>query len=194
MDDRLDIQGSAGTCHGDMMQQSSLFTYSDVGYGYSVEKGTTTGYSFTIAEEYYNYGMPQEMQHFTDCVLNDTRAHGDGRRRTRVARGHLRGIPFCRHGQENRFPARTHCRGSGGASLPCLEAGDQPSGKLGSDWRGATSSGLVRRHRAAGSRILSTPRSCDRDKGRAAGGRSPRPRASAPHCITPSSFRRLTGP
>ena len=72
MDDRLDIQGTAGTCHGDMMQQSSLFTYSDIGYDYSVEKGTTTGYSFAIAEEYYNYGMPQEMQHFTDCVLNDT--------------------------------------------------------------------------------------------------------------------------
>jgi len=71
MDDRLDILGSAGTCHGDMMAQSSLFTYSDVGYGYSVEKGNTTGYSFTVAEEYYNYGMPQEMQHFTDCVLND---------------------------------------------------------------------------------------------------------------------------
>ncbi len=71
MDDRLDIQGSAGTCHGDMMQQSSLFAYSDVGYGYSVEKGTTTGYSFAIAEEYYNYGMPQEMQHFTDCVVED---------------------------------------------------------------------------------------------------------------------------
>ncbi len=71
MDDRLDIQGSAGTCHGDMMQQSSLLAYSDVGYGYSVEKGTTTGYSFAIAEEYYNYGMPQEMQHFTDCVIED---------------------------------------------------------------------------------------------------------------------------
>jgi myo-inositol 2-dehydrogenase / D-chiro-inositol 1-dehydrogenase len=71
MDNRLDMQGSAGTCHGDMMQQSSLFTYSDAGYGHSVEKSTTTGYSFTIAEEYENYGMPQEMQHFTDCVLND---------------------------------------------------------------------------------------------------------------------------
>lgn len=71
MDDRLDIQGSGGTCHGDMMQQSSLFAYSDVGYGYSVEKGSTLGYSYAIAEEYYNYGMPQEMQHFTDCVLHD---------------------------------------------------------------------------------------------------------------------------
>jgi myo-inositol 2-dehydrogenase / D-chiro-inositol 1-dehydrogenase len=71
MDDRLDIQGSKGTCHGDMMQQSSLFAYSDVGYGYSVEKGTSVGYSYAIAEEYYNYGMPQEMQHFTDCVLGD---------------------------------------------------------------------------------------------------------------------------
>jgi myo-inositol 2-dehydrogenase/D-chiro-inositol 1-dehydrogenase len=72
MDDRLDIQGSQGTCHGDMMQQSSLFAYSDVGYGYSVEKGSSLGYSYAIAEEYYNYGMPQEMQHFTDCVLNDS--------------------------------------------------------------------------------------------------------------------------
>lgn len=71
MDDRLDIQGSAGTCHGDMMAQSSLFAYSDVGYGYSVEKGTTTGYSYAIAEEYYNYGMPQEMKHFVECILND---------------------------------------------------------------------------------------------------------------------------
>ena len=71
MDDSLDIQGSAGTCHGDMMAQSSLFTYSDIGYGYSVEKGTTKGYSYSIAEEYYNYGMPQEMQHFTDCLLED---------------------------------------------------------------------------------------------------------------------------
>ena len=79
MDDRLDIQGSAGTCHGDMMQQSSLFTYSDVGYGYSVEKGTTTGYSYTIAEEYYNYGMPQEMQHFTDAVLYDREPMETGR-------------------------------------------------------------------------------------------------------------------
>jgi myo-inositol 2-dehydrogenase / D-chiro-inositol 1-dehydrogenase len=79
MDDRLDIQGSAGTCHGDMMAQSSLFTYSDVGYGYSVEKGTTTGYSYSIAEEYYNYGMPQEMQHFTDCVLNDSEPMENGR-------------------------------------------------------------------------------------------------------------------
>jgi myo-inositol 2-dehydrogenase/D-chiro-inositol 1-dehydrogenase len=79
MDDRLDIQGSAGTCHGDMMRQSSLFTYSDVGYGYSVEKGSTTGYSFTIAEEYYNYGMPQEMQHFTDCVLNNSQPMETGR-------------------------------------------------------------------------------------------------------------------
>jgi predicted dehydrogenase len=78
MDDSLDIQGSAGTCHGDMMAQSSLFTYSDVGYGYSVEKGTTKGYSYTIAEEYYNYGMPQEMQHFTDCVLEDREPMEDG--------------------------------------------------------------------------------------------------------------------
>ena len=72
MDDRLDIQGSAGTCHGDMMQQSSLLRPTATwATATRWRRAPPLGYSYTIAEEYYNYGMPQEMQHFTDCVLDD---------------------------------------------------------------------------------------------------------------------------
>ncbi len=42
------------------------------GYDYAVEKaGSTVGWSFTIYEEAWNYGFPQEMAHFVDCVQND---------------------------------------------------------------------------------------------------------------------------
>jgi predicted dehydrogenase len=51
---------------------NAILTYSDVGYGYAVEKaGQTTGWTFTIYEEAWNYGFPQEMEHFVDCVLHD---------------------------------------------------------------------------------------------------------------------------
>jgi predicted dehydrogenase len=29
----------------------------------------TKGYTFTMFEEIWNYGFPQEMQHFVNCVL-----------------------------------------------------------------------------------------------------------------------------
>jgi predicted dehydrogenase len=37
-----------------------------------VEKaGHTVGWSYTMFEENWNYGFPQEMEHFVDCVKND---------------------------------------------------------------------------------------------------------------------------
>jgi predicted dehydrogenase len=33
----------------------------------------TRGWSYTMYEEEWNYGFPQEMVHFVDCVANDTR-------------------------------------------------------------------------------------------------------------------------
>ena len=56
----------------DLLRGSSLTTWSDVGYGYAVEKAeTTVGWTYTMYEETWNYGFPQEMQHFTDCVQRD---------------------------------------------------------------------------------------------------------------------------
>lgn len=73
MDDRAEVYGSGGVSYADLLRGSSLHTYSETGYGYAVEKaGTTRGWSFTMFEESWNYGFPQEMAAFTSCVLNDT--------------------------------------------------------------------------------------------------------------------------
>ena len=70
VDDRCEIYGSKGNTRADLLRGSSLLTYSNVGYGYAVEKAeTTTGWTFTMFEEAWNYGFPQEMQHFVNCVL-----------------------------------------------------------------------------------------------------------------------------
>ena len=55
----------------------------------------TAGWTFAIYEEYWNYGIPQEMQHFADCVLNDTEpmeSGADGRVDLEVVYACL---PFC---------------------------------------------------------------------------------------------------
>ena len=46
-----------------------ITTHSKTGYGYAVEKAdTTVGWSFTGFEEEWNYGFPQEMEHFVRVV------------------------------------------------------------------------------------------------------------------------------
>jgi predicted dehydrogenase len=71
MDDRAEIYGSQGVTYADLLHGSALETYSEVGYGYAVEKAPTTrGWTFTMYEEIWNYGFPQEMQHFVSCVRN----------------------------------------------------------------------------------------------------------------------------
>jgi predicted dehydrogenase len=72
MDDRAEIHGSRGVTYADLLHGNALETYSEAGYGYAVEKaGETRGWSFTMFEELWNYGFPQEMQHFVDCVRED---------------------------------------------------------------------------------------------------------------------------
>lgn len=74
MDDRAEVYGSQGIAYADLLRGNSIETYSTVGYNYAVEKAdVTTGWSFTMYEEAWNYGFPQEMAHFVDCVANDKR-------------------------------------------------------------------------------------------------------------------------
>lgn len=69
MDDRAEIYGSEGVTYADLLHGNALETYSAKGYGYAVEKAATTqGWTFTAFEELWNYGFPQEMQHFIDCI------------------------------------------------------------------------------------------------------------------------------
>lgn len=71
MDDRAEIAGSRGITYADLMRGSSLSTYSDVGYGYAGEKAPDTrGWTFTIFDELWHSGIPQEMDHFVSCVLD----------------------------------------------------------------------------------------------------------------------------
>ena len=72
MDDRSEVHGSKGVAYADLHHGNAIETYSAEGYDYAVEKaGSTKGWSFTIYEEEWNYGFPQEMAHFVDCVQND---------------------------------------------------------------------------------------------------------------------------
>jgi myo-inositol 2-dehydrogenase / D-chiro-inositol 1-dehydrogenase len=72
MDDRVEIHGTRGVTYADLLHGSALETYSEVGYGYAVEKAADTrGWTFTMFEELWNYGFPQEMEHFLACVQHD---------------------------------------------------------------------------------------------------------------------------
>jgi myo-inositol 2-dehydrogenase/D-chiro-inositol 1-dehydrogenase len=69
IDDRCEIYGTQGNTRADLIHGNALITHSKTGYGYAVEKAdTTTGWTFTGFEEEWNYGFPQEMQHFVNVV------------------------------------------------------------------------------------------------------------------------------
>ena len=72
MDDRVEVYGDAGVVYADLFLGNSALTYSEKGYGYAMEKaGSTKGWTFTIFEEAFNQGYPQELKHFIQCVRED---------------------------------------------------------------------------------------------------------------------------
>ncbi len=72
MDDRVEVYGTGGVVYGDLFMGNSALTYSEKGYGYAMEKaGSTQGWTFTIFEEAFNQGYPQELRHFIECVRED---------------------------------------------------------------------------------------------------------------------------
>ena len=69
MDDRIEVYGDRGLAYANLHMGNALNLYSESGYGYAVEKATSTsGWSFPVFEELWNYGFPQEMHHFARCV------------------------------------------------------------------------------------------------------------------------------
>ena len=67
MDNRIELCGSAGAIPCDRLHGSAFRTYSKTGYGCAVgEPATTVGWTFTMCEEVWSYGFPQELQHFVD--------------------------------------------------------------------------------------------------------------------------------
>lgn len=71
--DAIEVHGTGGLCQADLFQGNAALTYSERGYDYAMEKaGATQGWTFTVFEEAFNQGYPQELKHFIDCVRNDT--------------------------------------------------------------------------------------------------------------------------
>jgi myo-inositol 2-dehydrogenase / D-chiro-inositol 1-dehydrogenase len=72
MDDRIEVYGTRGYSEADLFRGNAALTYSEQGYGYALEKaGTTRGWTFTVTEEAFNQGYPQELRHFIACVRED---------------------------------------------------------------------------------------------------------------------------
>ena len=69
MEDRIEVYGDAGVIYADLHMGNALPTYSENGYGYAVEKASSTkGWTYPVFEEFWNYGIPHEMRHFANCV------------------------------------------------------------------------------------------------------------------------------
>jgi predicted dehydrogenase len=72
MDDRIEVYGTGGVSYADLFTGNAALTYSEAGYGYALEKaGSTRGWTFTVFEEAFNQGYPQELAHFVACVRED---------------------------------------------------------------------------------------------------------------------------
>lgn len=72
MDDCVEVYGTGGVCYADLFQGNAALSYSEAGYGYAMEKaGSTKGWTFTVFEEAFNQGYPQELKHFIECVRKD---------------------------------------------------------------------------------------------------------------------------
>jgi predicted dehydrogenase len=72
MEDRAEVHGTGGVCYADLFQGNAALTYSEAGYGYAMEKaGATKGWTFTVFEEAFNQGYPQELKHFITCVREE---------------------------------------------------------------------------------------------------------------------------
>jgi myo-inositol 2-dehydrogenase / D-chiro-inositol 1-dehydrogenase len=79
MDDSIEVFGDKGQTYADLLMGNALPTYSEVGFGYAVEKASSTkGWTYPVFEEHWNYGFPHEMRHFARCVRGKETPIADG--------------------------------------------------------------------------------------------------------------------
>lgn len=132
MDDRAEVHGSHGVAYADLLHGNSIETYSSVGYDYAVEKaGGTVGWSFAIYEEAWNYGFPQELAHFVDCVRLGAKPLVTGEDGRAVLEAIFAAYESARTGRKVLLPFPTDAakphdlwRGAGGGSPPVTKVGD----------------------------------------------------------------------
>jgi predicted dehydrogenase len=111
MDDTAEVYGSEGVAYADLLQGNSIVTYSEKGTSYAVEKAASTrGWSFTIYEEIWNYGFPQEFEHFVDCIRNDKEPLETGEDGRAVLEMIFAAYESARHGRRVPLPFSTRAR------------------------------------------------------------------------------------
>jgi len=107
MDDRIEVFGSDGLTYANLHMGNALITYSEVGYGYVVEKAPSSkGWTFTTYEELWNYGFPQEMAHFARCVRGKEEPQATGEDGRVVQEVLYAGYESARTGRKVELPFR----------------------------------------------------------------------------------------
>jgi myo-inositol 2-dehydrogenase/D-chiro-inositol 1-dehydrogenase len=105
MDDRIEVFGSEGLTYANLHMGNSLPTYSEKGYGYAVEKApSTTGWTYPVFEELWNYGTPQELTHFAHCVRGKEIPRITGEDGLVVMRALLAGYASAGEGRKIKMP------------------------------------------------------------------------------------------
>ncbi len=70
-DMRFELYGTEGQLKVAPTFSNLMSVYSEKGYGYAVEKASSTkGWTFPVPAEAWNFGYPQEMANFVDCIIN----------------------------------------------------------------------------------------------------------------------------
>ena len=107
----LEVFGTEGVAYADLLRGSAIHTYSKRGYDYAVEKaGSTVGWSFAMFEELWNYGFPQEMAHFIDCIREGKPPRETGEDGRHVLEAILAAYASAREGRKIHLPFQTDAR------------------------------------------------------------------------------------
>ena len=78
-DMRFELFGTGGQIKVAPTFSNLISVYSESGYGYAVEKASTTkGWTYPVPVEAWNFGYPQEIKHFIDCIENGNKPLTDG--------------------------------------------------------------------------------------------------------------------
>lgn len=79
-DMRFELFGTEGQIKVAPTFNNLISVYSEKGYGYAVEKASTTaGWTFPVPAEAWNFGYPQEIKHFIDCIIENKEPLTDGK-------------------------------------------------------------------------------------------------------------------